>query len=449
MWAIIVLMTVALIGSIGLQAYWINWSIKLNENQFDKLVFTAMHDVSIRLEEVENYNPPSAETIMMVLPDSVEKNWQLQDTRRFLNLIPLAERINLEQLDSLISQEFLSRGVDVVFNYGVLSNKTKSFVIANGHYLVEGNSKIDANQDSKNSGLFNSRYKVPLFRQGIESPGELIVHFPQRNAILWWTVWKPALGSLLFTSIILFSFVYTVNVVFRQKKISEMKTDFINNMTHEFKTPIATISLAADAINNPSIITNEEKIKRFLNIIKQENKRMNSQVEKVLQMAQIDKNDINLTYSPINLHNVIQATVENISLQVEAKGGKVKTSLLADYDEILGDITHVTNIIHNLIDNANKYTPSEPEITISTKNVDNEILVSVKDNGIGISKEARKLIFDKFYRVHTGNVHDVKGFGLGLSYVKAMVEAHKGTVEVRSELGKGSEFILHFPLKLG
>ena len=227
-----------------------------------------------------------------------------------------------------------------------------------------------------------------------------------------------------------------------------MKTDFINNMTHEFKTPIATISLASDSIVSPMILGNPEKVQRFANIIKQENKRMNSQVEKVLQMALIDKRDFSLKFTEVNLHEVIQAAVENITLRVEKRDGVVKPSLLATKPIIEGDLTHVANVINNLLDNAEKYSPDKPEISISTRDVSNGVEVTVQDNGIGISKEARKQIFDKFYRVPTGNLHDVKGFGLGLSYVKAMMTAHKGSVEVKSEPGKGSSFILTFPYQV-
>jgi two-component system, OmpR family, phosphate regulon sensor histidine kinase PhoR len=261
-------------------------------------------------------------------------------------------------------------------------------------------------------------------------------------------VLKNLLGSILFTSIILFCFAYTIQVIFRQKKVSEMKNDFINNMTHEFKTPIATISLATDAITSPLILGHSEKLKRFASIIKLENKRMNNQVEKVLQMALVDKEEFNLKLTDVNLHEVIGRAVENISLQVEKKGGVVQTDLKASKQIVEADLTHVSNIINNLLDNANKYSPEKPEIFIHTRNGVNGVEVIIKDKGIGISKEAKKHIFDKFYRVHTGNLHDVKGFGLGLSYVKALMTAHKGRIEVKSELGKGSSFSLFFPFRV-
>ena len=195
------------------------------------------------------------------------------------------------------------------------------------------------------------------------------------------------------------------------------------------------------------ILSNADKVKRFADIIKQENKRMNSQVEKVLQMALLDKRDFQLKLTNINLHDVIVQAASNTNLQVEKRDGAVTTFLEAENPNIEGDLTHVSNLVHNLLDNANKYSPKSPTISVYTKNVANGVQLTVQDEGIGMSKEARKHIFDKFYRVHTGNLHDVKGFGLGLSYVKAMMTAHNGQIDVKSELGKGSSFILTFPFR--
>jgi len=224
-----------------------------------------------------------------------------------------------------------------------------------------------------------------------------------------------------------------------------MKTDFINNMTHEFKTPIATISLAADSIKSPIISGNVDKVNRFANIIKQENKRMLEQVEKVLQMAKFDRENLNLKFSEVDLHALVNQAVANISLQVVQKEGQVEAKLEASKFIIEADENHISNIIHNLLDNANKYTPQKPQIKVFTRDRAEGIELVIQDNGVGLSKEAQKHIFEKFYRVHTGNLHDVKGFGLGLSYVKALVTAHSGTVKVKSELGKGSSFILNLP----
>ncbi len=365
---------------------------------------------------------------------------------------PLEERVKADFLDAMIRKAFENRGINAQensyqYHYGVYAAAKHSFVIVDGHYVVEDSQPREVLADFQNRNLYNPDFKLILFPNEKPEPGELRVFFPNRRRIIWSSLWQNFVALVLFTGVILFSFLYTLNVVFRQKKVSEMKTDFINNMTHEFKTPIATISLAVDSINSPMISASPDKVKRFANIIKQENKRMNSQVEKVLQMALLDKNDFSLKWGEVNLHEAIQRAVENISLQVEKKDGLVTADLQATNPIVEGDQTHISNIIHNLLDNANKYSPDQPEISVITRNVPNGVEVIISDKGIGMSKEARKHIFDKFYRVHTGNRHDVKGFGLGLSYVKAMMTAHKGIVDVRSELGKGSSFILQFPFR--
>ncbi|RMD69906.1 MAG: sensor histidine kinase, partial [Bacteroidetes bacterium] len=292
-----------------------------------------------------------------------------------------------------------------------------------------------------------SPYRVSLFQKDGTPPGLLMVYFPNRSSFVWSSVWQVLLTTILFILLIIGTFGWTVYTVFRQKKLSEMKNDFINNMTHEFKTPIATISLAADSITSPMVLTDTAKVRRFADIIKQENRRMNEQVEKVLQMAKIDRRDFNLKVEPVDMHDIIHSAVSNISLQVAQREGTIDTQLEAERAVIDGDRTHLTNVIYNLLDNANKYSPEKPEIVVRTRNANGHLEVMVQDHGIGMSKEARKHIFDKFYRVPTGNVHDVKGFGLGLSYVKAMVEAHHGTISVKSEPGKGSTFTLRFPLR--
>ena len=297
-------------------------------------------------------------------------------------------------------------------------------------------------ETSIEENLYNSEFEIPLFNDIDQS---LKVYFPNKNK--WASVISQMLTSILFTSLVLFCFIYTLYIIFKQKKISEITNDFINNMTHEFKTPIATISLATDSINNPTIIKDENKIKRFLTIIKQENKRMLNQVEKVLQMALLEKEDFELKFTGVYANDLINQVVQNAELQVTNRGGNIKIDLEANPDLIEADITHFSNIIHNLLDNANKYSPETPEITVNTHNVNNGIAISVRDKGLGMTKEAIKHIFDKFYRVHTGNRHDVKGFGLGLSYVKAMVNAHNGTIVVESEPGKGSNFIINFPYR--
>jgi two-component system phosphate regulon sensor histidine kinase PhoR len=252
-------------------------------------------------------------------------------------------------------------------------------------------------------------------------------------------------GSLLFSIIILATFALSLFFIIRQKKISEMKSDFLNNMTHEFKTPIATISLAADTITNPKVISDEKSIRHFIGMIKKENSRMNKKVETILQIASLDKKEISFSFEQVSLHSVIERAADTIEIQVHQKNGKIKLNLNAEEPVIYGDKEHLINLVNNLLDNALKYSPENPDITVETRNNGRGVILSVEDRGIGMSKSVQSKIFERFYRQSSGNVHDVKGFGLGLNYVRAIIEAHKGNVTVTSEPGKGSRFDIFLP----
>src|SRR5690606_5556415 len=323
------------------------------------------------------------------------------------------------------------RGIRLPYQYGVIQSVDTTFVIINGNYVVGNLDESAASHvdHPASRNLFNSPYQVALYRQDAKaSPGWLKLHFPSKTSWLWYSLLPTMLMAILFTILILFCFSYTIYVILRQKKISEMKTDFINNMTHEFKTPIATISLAADSIASPKVIHDESKITRFINIIRQENRRMLQQVEKVLQMAQLDKEDFQLKLSEVDMHDIIRQAVENVNLLVQQRQGRIEMKLEAIDPIIEGDQNHLSNMIHNLLDNANKYSDGPPDITVITNDLPEGLEIVIEDKGIGMSKEDQKHIFEKFYRVHTGNVHNVKGFGLGLSYVRAMALAHQGSV---------------------
>jgi two-component system, OmpR family, phosphate regulon sensor histidine kinase PhoR len=454
---IIGLLTVAVIGVMSLQIKFILDTRREKEEQFNNHIRAAIKNVAERVEKVGNVqwlngfsmqqlnSTPngfsySQTTVVSTDPSIIQR--QKLDEARFLQEVgnkPIEERIDLVKLDHFLKLELNERGIDIPYNYGVFSNQDNSFFIFNNRYLIPQESQANI------EFLKNSEYKTNLFNNGVKSPGALMLSFPTKSSLIWSGLWSVLLLSLLFASIIIACFGYTISVIFRQKKLSEMKTDFINNMTHEFKTPIATISLAADSIAHQNIINNPDKIRKFIDMIKQENKRMHGQVEKVLQMAQIERDTMNLNLTPIDLHDAINQAVGNIRLQVEKKEGIVATNFNADRPTIEGDVNHISNVINNLLDNANKYSPEKPDITVSTRNVSNGVEITIMDKGIGMSKEARKRIFEKFYRVHTGNVHDVKGFGLGLAYVKTIVTAHQGSIDVRSELGKGSSFVVFFP----
>ncbi|MGO4289916.1 sensor histidine kinase [Chitinophaga sp. RAB17] len=252
-------------------------------------------------------------------------------------------------------------------------------------------------------------------------------------------------GGILFTMIIIMAFALTIRTLLNQKKLSEIKSDFINNMTHELKTPLATISLAIDAIRNEKVMSKPEKIQYFSGIIKEENKRMNKQVESILQSALLEKDEIGLKLQPTDVHAVIQHTTDNLQLQLAAKNGVVDLQLDAINPVIKADDVHFSNLIFNLMDNAIKYSNDQLEIKIQTHNTRKSLFIVISDNGIGMSRDTISRIFEKFYRAHTGNVHNVKGFGLGLTYVKAIVDAHKGKIKVESTVGKGSKFTLEFP----
>jgi len=252
--------------------------------------------------------------------------------------------------------------------------------------------------------------------------------------------------SVIFTLIIIIAYASALYQLLKQRKISEIKTDFINNMTHEFKTPIATINLALDSIKNPKIIDDKEKVMRYLNMIKDENKRMHAQVENVLRISKLEKNELNISKERLNLHDLLLDAITHVELIVENKNGFIKTDMNAEKPYVLANESHFTNVIVNILDNAIKYSPEEPKIEVSTENVGANILLKVKDHGSGMSKAAQKRVFEKFYREHTGNIHNVKGHGLGLAYVKRIVDDHHGHVSVESEKGKGSTFIIKLPI---
>lgn len=451
---IIVLMAIAMVGITILQGVWIKRAIDLKRDGINNRVTRALHIVADRLESAEG----DKSTDLLGANGFEKRYYQQQITfndprsrTRIQNTIRLGsepftqkkleERIILSYLNLWVKEAIADSGVKMNYDWAVYSRVHEQYVIKNGNWQVPG-------QQTAMGDLRGSPFKVNLFRYDKNLDGQLQVFFPALSNILWESVLQELLISLALIIVILFCFGYVVQVIYRQKKLSEMKTDFINNMTHEFKTPIATISLAADSITSPMIMGKDDKVRRFADIIRQENKRMNSQVEKVLQMAMLDKDDFELKLTEINMHDVVEQAVRHLSLQVEKKNGQILTELNATNPMIKGDLTHISNIIHNLLDNANKYTPQTPEIKVITNNVASGVEVIISDNGIGMSKEVRKHIFDKFYREHTGDIHNVKGFGLGLSYVKRMMTAHKGQVDVKSEKDVGSSFILVFPQDL-
>lgn len=493
------LMGLALIGLIGFQLYWINAVITANEERFRKDVLTSLAQVAEKLEKQEALitlhnqlqlraipgmdmewfmepdsqgffsrdtliqgdgygfsfsvqgNVPQSSKVVLDIeqPGRASKPETLDEqfarvTRKSEMVFqvledmmipgrPIMSRFNPRQLDSLLRVELTDKGIDIPFDYAVHSGMQNKLLVFS--------------EKTSNEDLARSEFRASLFPNDLFGSNDLvIVSFPGKKGFLLRKIWLTMASSGLLVLVIVFSFGYSIHTIVRQKKLSEMKNDFINNMTHELKTPIATISLAAEALNDKEIQQMPSMNERYLKVIQEENSRLGEQVERVLQMAALDRNDFDLKLEELDIHELIRQAVDKTMIQVGHRGGSIRTRLHAQSYRIKGDRTHLTNIILNLLDNANKYSPEDPFITVSTQNDESGLLISVQDKGIGMSREAQKLVFQKFYRVPTGNIHNVKGFGLGLAYVKSMVEAHFGQVWVESEPGKGSKFTLQLPV---
>jgi two-component system phosphate regulon sensor histidine kinase PhoR len=312
---------------------------------------------------------------------------------------------------------------------------------------------LDWYYDTVNRKSFNVFLVSPSGSAGenITSDEMLTIIVPQIKSLVFkdFRYRVIIVAAIVFTLIIFAAFYLTVNTMIRQKKLSEIKNDFINNMTHEFKTPIATISLAVDAIKNEKVQKDVEKLGYFSGIIKEENQRMNRQVETILKSALMDRQEVQLNLRPLHVHEIIRDVADNFILRLQEKQGMLETELSATDDLIEGDEVHISNLVNNLMDNAVKYSKENvpPVIRLVTSSNGKKFTIRIEDNGIGMSRETLKRIFEKFYRAHTGNIHNVKGFGLGLSYVKNVVEAHNGTIKAESTLGKGSCFTIDFNLK--
>jgi two-component system phosphate regulon sensor histidine kinase PhoR len=347
------------------------------------------------------------------------------------------DRINYQILDSLLRYEIKMKGIEIPFEYGINSVENPDYL----HYASSMKYKMTGLKNDKDT------YSVNLFPNDYNnSENYLRVYFPNQDRYIIRNIWMMYATSLLLILVVLGCFYVAVSTIVKQKKLADIKNDFINNMTHEFKTPISTISLATQMLSDEAVIASPSIFKRYLGIIRDENKRLGSQVEKVLQTAQMERGEVQLKLGTVNVHQIIEQVLENISPQIELRQGFIDMDLQAENPEIQADEVHLTNIIFNLLDNANKYSPEKPIIKITTENTEKGLSIKVIDQGIGMTKESIKQIFEKFYRVPTGNVHDVKGFGLGLSYVKKMVEEHNGKINVESKLGEGSEFEVVLPV---
>jgi len=343
---------------------------------------------------------------------------------------PIHKRVSKTEIELLLTQELRNRDIDIDFEYGVYSQG----------YPTKVQSKKFKFSESK-------MYRAPIFK---DSEGQttfsLLLTFPKMKRFLFQSIMGMALLSLIFTLVIVVAYSGAIYQLIKQKQISEIKTDFINNMTHEFKTPIATINLAVEAIRNPSAISDSEKVLRYLGMIRDENKRMHAQVENVLRISKLEKNQLDISKDRVDAHDIVNDAIAHVELIVADRVGYIKPHLEATRSEVLANDMHFTNVIVNILDNAVKYSPDSPKIDVYTEVVKNHIIIQVKDQGAGMSKAVLKKVFEKFYREHTGDIHNVKGHGLGLAYVKRIIEDHQGEVYAESEKGKGSTFYIKLPL---
>lgn len=495
--AVIVLMSIVLIGLLIIQLVWINRAIELKEQQFSQSVHEALNEVALTLEKEEafgalkgNFNQremlPSAKALpfdfswleeQMKLFEAENESFiqgkKYSDTTFIqyteieaeeLELISndtaakvsLSDKVeNKKAIINEVLRSFLgtSRNINDRIDKKQMEEMIKNGLIRHGiklkHYFLVKDYYGKSVFTNQEQDLFKKGtvYKITLFPNDFfNEPHFLYVYFPHQKKYIFKSISMLTISSLAFMLIVVFCFGYVVHIIFKQKKLNDMKTDFINNMTHELKTPVATISLASEMLKKDSVIENKVRANRYAEIIFDENKRLGAQVEKVLQTAVLEKGDFKLNLVKIDVHELIEKVLEKISLQIESNNGKVFVHLDAIHHFVMADEMHLTNIINNLLDNAIKYSDAILEITIKTKCTDNKLEISIADKGIGMSKENQQRAFEKFYRVSTGNIHNVKGFGLGLSYVKLMVEAHAGRVTVQSELNKGSTFHIFLPL---
>lgn len=416
----------------------------LREKQYEKRMVMALDN--IRTEIVNNehhFNINSSDPL-----SSQNHPWNTVFGFSPTSIIPVHLRYSSHEIQSIIKRNLEKQGFDIPFQYAVfnISSYVTQMELYSNHYFIALNDS--ANHKQFRQPLVSSQSGIhELMNTNFEMLNIIVPTDNYITTILHSLKWIIG-GSVLFTLIIIIAFALTIFVMLRQKKLSAIKSDFINNMTHEFKTPLATISLAVDAIGNEKVFNRKEKLHYFAGIIKAENKRMLKQVETILQSALLDREEIKLDLEKIDAHDVINKAVHNMELQMKSKSGKIETELQAENDGIMVDEVHFSNIITNLLDNAIKYAREDPVVRIETYDRKKSLIITISDNGIGMNKETQSRIFEKFFRAHTGNLHDVKGFGLGLAYVKKIVDEHKGKIKVESTLGKGSKFEIELPLVL-
>ena len=498
----------AISGLVLIQLYWIRGAVAITDQQFRYLANKALESVVLNLEEkelinniVEDINPESTDSVTAIVPANspLAKKLQGYQTNSALlemyglnnpgepiaitssgnkifisskNISPFPADETTEPSPQITNSEIKGR----VTNKIVFLEKIMEKILRNSHDIRERINPEKLKEElrtalnnvgiyldfefSIQSGRYGSIWKTPGFNDKpgtnkfiiqlfpndpVPSQNQIVLYCLQENQYKFEKIGNLGLITLLFSLLLLILSTGTFIVIFRQKKISEIRSDFINNMTHELKTPISTISLASQMMADKTIADKDKNIDHLAKVISDESMRLKFQVEKVLQMAIFEKTKMKLSLAEMNVHGIIEKAVENFALQIRNREGIINTDLQAARSLVYIDEIHFLNSISNLIDNGIKYSNDKPDITISTRNNKKGILITIEDKGIGIGKEDLKRIFDKFYRVHSGNVHNVKGFGLGLSYVKKIIEEHNGSIKAESQLTRGTKFTLFFP----
>ncbi|MFZ6013833.1 MAG: sensor histidine kinase [Bacteroidota bacterium] len=405
---------VALAGLLIIQIYWFAKAYDLQEKQFDEKVNLALRAI--------------ADDLLTLTGNKHSRIDPVKQTSNNTYYVELNRPLNYRQLDSLVKIEFKEHDIFWSFQLTVYDHQVDTLLLGSFY----------------DHGILTEGQPPCLDRDQVITDMDFAVTFPHKKTDV-----AGSLNLWTFTAftflLILILFAFMIVDLSKQKKLAEVKADFINNMTHELQTPIANISMASEVLRSAGGELDEYKAAKYADIIYQENQRLKFQVEHVLQTALLERGNIRLQKKEVDVNRVLEEVMENFKLRIQTRSGTIVGNLRAKYSLIFGDQFHLTNIFYNLLDNAEKYSPSNPEITITTENNDKGILVSVADKGIGIRRDAQKFIFEKFYRAASGDVHDVKGFGLGLTYVQKIVDAHQGFVKVTSEENKGSCFELFFP----
>ena len=413
---IIVLATVALGGLLTVQLLWLNKAFKSEEKEFNVSVQVALSNaVQQLLGQANRTAPPTP--IKQIASSSF--------------LAEINAPVKAQELDTLLKYEFARRHIGIPYEYGILKAEDDTLVFGNYVPATIKEKKVITDQAIITANAPKGNYNF-------------VVVFPTKTTHILGEMQLWVFSTIALLIVVVF-FGYTLSSILQEKRLSELKTDFINNMTHELQTPITNIAIASEVLINASANLPAAKTQRYHEIIFQENERLKQQVERVLQMAELEKKEMALTKTKTNVHQLLEESLQRLSLRLQKRSGQVVCNLQATHATIQADSLHLTNALFNLLDNAEKYSPQVPEIKISTRNYQQGILISIADKGLGIRQDVQSSIFNTFYRVPTGNIHNVRGFGLGLSYVKTIIQAHRGTIRVKSQENQGSCFELYLP----